>query len=66
METELHLLNDTLVKEEIKNEIKDVLKFNENDHNIHKHMGHNESSSKRKTHSAECLQKESREHTLAV
>jgi len=53
------LLNDNLVNEEIKKEIKDFLEFNEN--NIHKLMGHNESCAKRKTHSSECLQKETRE-----
>ena len=31
METEQHFLNDTLVKEEIKKEIKDFLEFNENE-----------------------------------
>jgi hypothetical protein len=48
------LLNDTLVKEGIKKEIKDVLEFNENEaRTIPKIMGHNESSPKRKTHSPE-------------
>jgi hypothetical protein len=54
------LLNDNLVKEEIKKKIKDYLEFKEHDHNIPKLMGHNESSPKRKTHSSECLQKETR------
>ena len=31
METEQYLLNDNLVKEEIKKEIKDFLEFNENE-----------------------------------
>ena len=55
------LLNENLVKEEIKKEIKDFLEHNENGHNIPKSMGHNESSAKRKTHSPECLQKENGE-----
>jgi hypothetical protein len=51
-----------LVKDEIKNEIKDFLELNENEATtLSKLMGHNESSSKRKTHSSECLQKGSGE-----
>ena len=60
------LLNDNLVNEEKKKEIKDFLEFNENkDKNIPKLMGHNENSSKRKTHISKCYQKE-REHALAA
>ena len=52
------LLNDTLVKEEIKKEIKDFLEFNENEAKL---MGHNESSPKRKIHSSEGCLKEIRQ-----
>ena len=45
------------VKKEIEEEIKNFLKFNENDH-IPKFMGHNESSVKRKVHSTKYLHKE--------
>ena len=52
-------LNHQWVKEEIKREIKDFLKFNENDHTKYpKFMKHNESSVKRKVHSTKCLHKE--------
>jgi hypothetical protein len=47
------LLNDNLVKEEIKKEIKDFLEFNDNEAKL---MGHNESSPRRKIQSSECLQ----------
>ena len=58
------LLNDTLVKEGIKKEIKDFLELNENEAKTYpKFMGHNESISKRETHRSECLQKETREST---
>ena len=53
------LLNDTLGKEEIKKEIRDFLEFNENE--LPKSLGHNESSTKRKNNSPECLQKEAGE-----
>jgi hypothetical protein len=50
------LLNDNLVKEKIKKEIEDFLEFNENEEIIYqKIMGHDKSSSKRKTHSSLCL-----------
>jgi hypothetical protein len=51
------LLNDNLVKEEIKKEIKhflDLMKMKP------QALGHNESIPKRKTHTSECLQKETR------
>ena len=51
-------LNHQYVKEEIKGEIKDYLKFNENDHTTPKFMGHNESSVKKNVHSTKCLHKE--------
>jgi hypothetical protein len=58
------LLNDNLVKKEIKKDIKDFSEFNVNGkHKIPKLMGHNESSANRKTlSSSECLQKETGEN----
>jgi hypothetical protein len=58
------LLNDTLVKEGIRKEIKVFLEFNENEATRPKLMVHYESISKRESHSSECLQKETRESTL--
>jgi hypothetical protein len=54
---ETEQLNDNLVKEERKKEIKDFLEFNENKAIIPKLMGHNEGNPKRKTYSPECLKK---------
>jgi hypothetical protein len=54
-------LNDNLVKQDKKKEIKDCLVFNENEPTKSKPIGHNESSPKRKIHSSECCQKETRE-----
>jgi hypothetical protein len=46
------VLNDNLVKEEIKKEIKDFLELNENEVNIPQLIGYNESSVNRKALSA--------------
>ena len=56
-----NLLNNTLVREKIKKGIKDFLEFNENKVGPIQIMEHNESSAKIKSHSSECLHKESRE-----
>jgi hypothetical protein len=50
-----------LVKEGIKKEIKDFLEFNKNEDISYQNLMDNESSGKRKTHSSECLQKETGE-----
>ena len=52
------LLNDNLVKKEIRNEIKDFLGFNENKGTTYPNvLGHNESNAKKKTNRSECLKK---------
>jgi hypothetical protein len=53
-----------LVKEEIKKAIKDFLELNEYEAKTPKFMRHNESLPKRKTHTSECLQKESGQSIL--
>ena len=64
MEAEQHPLNDFLVKEEIKKDIKYFLEFNENEARTHPNILNTvESIPKGKTHSTECLQKETREST---
>ena len=52
------LLNDTLVKEGMKKKLRTFWSLMKMKPNIPTLMGHNESISKRKTHSSECLQKE--------
>ena len=44
-----------------KKEFKDLSEFNENKGTTHPNTGHNESRGRRKTHSSECLQKETGE-----
>ena len=58
------LLNDKLVKEEIKKEIRGFLEFNENEATTYLNSWDTmENIPKRKTHSSECHQKETREST---
>jgi hypothetical protein len=60
------LLNDNLVKEKRKKEIKDFFEFNENEGTTYPNLWDTIKSVLKKTHSSECLQKETGEHTLAV
>jgi Rps23 Pro-64 3,4-dihydroxylase Tpa1-like proline 4-hydroxylase len=61
------LLNDTLVKEGIKKEMKDVLEFNENEATTYPNLwGTMKAFLRGKNHSTEWLQKETRESTLAA
>jgi hypothetical protein len=55
-----NLLNDTLVKEEIKKEIKDFLEFNENEAITYPNIWYTMKAVKRKN-SSECLQNETRQ-----
>ena len=58
------LLNDTLVKEGIKKEIKDFWEFNENEATTYPNLWNTiKAFLKRKIHSSECFQKETRERT---
>ena len=54
------LLNDTLVMEEIRNKIKDILEFNENEGTTYPNLwgGAKWKQCLRKIHSSECLEKE--------
>jgi hypothetical protein len=56
-------LNDNLIKEKIKKKIKDFLEFNENEVATYPNLCDSMKvvANKRKTHSSECLQKETGE-----
>ena len=57
------LLNDKLVKEEVKKEIKDFLEFNENEGTTHPNLWDAMKAFLREKLSSECLQKETGEST---
>jgi hypothetical protein len=57
------LLNDTLVKEGIKKDIKDILEFNENEAITYPNLWDTMKAFLRGKLSSECLQKETREST---
>jgi hypothetical protein len=61
MEAEQHSTHDTLVKEEIKKEIKDFLEFNENEATTYSNLWDTMRAVLREKTHPECLQKETGE-----